>query len=533
MKKTFLLSMCMLCMLSLVKAQLSIIDDADQGTGLNQNNYVGAGWIHGTTTNTFYNSTHSASRIAGAYAVVTFEGKKFEWYTEKKNTHGIAAISIDGGAEILIDLYSSTEQHLIVYTSPLLSTGTHTFKIRATGTKNPASTNYYAIHDYLLITGPGSPPFEFASNTALGVGTLSSTNDYPPGGNNSAFGYNALHTVFLGGGNTAVGANALTGVGKNNNNNTAVGSHSLFFGVGGNYGEGGNTAIGAYSLDTENTGASNTAIGYLAGPINETFMYNSTALGTATKTTASNQVRIGNPQVTSIGGQVSWSTLSDGRFKKNLQEDVSGLEFVNKLRPVSYTVDNTAVQRYLGIPDSVINSRFASKEQPIRQTGFVAQEVEKLVKKSGYVFSGVDVPKDDKDLYAIRYAEFVVPLVKAVQELSAKVEEQQKQIEQLLTENGIDKDSTVTPPSDIFLLQNDPNPFSANTEIKMVLPETVGNANIIVYSLEGKQLKDVIVKERGDVSITISGNELNAGMYIYALIVDGKIADTKRMILTK
>jgi hypothetical protein len=82
-------------------------------------------------------------------------------------------------------------------------------------------------------------------------------------------------------------------------------------------------------------------------------------------------------------------------------------------------------------------------------------------------------------------------------------------------------------------LQNNPNPFSVNTEIKMVLPETAGSANIIVYNLEGKQLKQLQVKGRGNVSTTIFGNELNAGMYIYALIVDGKVVDTKRMILTK
>ena len=62
----------------------------------------------------------------------------------------------------------------------------------------------------------------------------------------------------------------------------------------------------------------------------------------------------------------------------------------------------------------------------MRQTGFVAQEVEAIVKKTGYVFSGVDAPENENDPYGIRYAEFVVPLVKAVQELSAKVEEQKK-----------------------------------------------------------------------------------------------------------
>ena len=87
--------------------------------------------------------------------------------------------------------------------------------------------------------------------------------------------------------------------------------------------------------------------------------------------------------------------------------------------------------------------------------------------------------------------------------------------------------------SEISLSQNNPNPFSRDTEIKMVLPERTVAANIIVYNLEGKQLKELLVKGRGHTSVTILGNELSAGMYIYALVVDGKVIDTKRMILTK
>jgi regulator of replication initiation timing len=37
-----------------------------------------------------------------------------------------------------------------------------------------------------------------------------------------------------------------------------------------------------------------------------------------------------------------------------------------------------------------------------------------------YDFSGVDKPKNENDFYSLRYAEFVVPLVKAVQELAAE-----------------------------------------------------------------------------------------------------------------
>jgi trimeric autotransporter adhesin len=50
--------------------------------------------------------------------------------------------------------------------------------------------------------------------------------------------------------------------------------------------------------------------------------------------------------------------------------------------------------------------------------------VESAAKKIGYNFSGVDAPKNDTDMYGLRYDEFVVPLVKAVQELNAENEKQ-------------------------------------------------------------------------------------------------------------
>jgi hypothetical protein len=68
------------------------------------------------------------------------------------------------------------------------------------------------------------------------------------------------------------------------------------------------------------------------------------------------------------------------------------------------------------------------KEKQV-QTGFVAQDVEKSAKSLGYNFSGVEV--DEAGIYSLRYAEFVVPLAKAVQELSDQNERLQKQVDEL------------------------------------------------------------------------------------------------------
>jgi hypothetical protein len=363
-------------------------------------------------------------------------------------------------------------------------------------------------------------------NTAVGASSLFSNFS---GTYNTAAGYVALYYNSSGAYNNASGAFAL----YNNSTgsfNTATGTDALALNTTGFY----NTASGNRSLYANTTGGYNSAFGYNAGPtVNN--LSNTTAIGNGAKTSASNQVRIGNSSVTSIGGQVSWSTLSDGRFKRDIKENVSGLDFINQLRPVTYIVDTEAYDAFLGIPDSLRQKQSSARKAAIRQTGFIAQEVEAAINKTGFVFHGVEVPQNENDHYSIRYAEFVVPLVKAVQELTVKAEAQQKKIDLLL--NQLNKSNQINQEllSDgaILLFQNAPNPFTEGTDIKMILPEDVHQANLIIYNLEGKQLKSVPVQTRGNAVVKFAGHELSAGIYIYTLIADGKIIDTKKMILTK
>ncbi|MDR3339504.1 MAG: T9SS type A sorting domain-containing protein [Candidatus Symbiothrix sp.] len=69
------------------------------------------------------------------------------------------------------------------------------------------------------------------------------------------------------------------------------------------------------------------------------------------------------------------------------------------------------------------------------------------------------------------------------------------------------------------------------TEIRYLLPAEVQSAEIYVFDMQGRQLKKLPANKSG--SIEIKGSDLQAGMYLYTLVVDGKQVDTKRMILTK
>ena len=69
----------------------------------------------------------------------------------------------------------------------------------------------------------------------------------------------------------------------------------------------------------------------------------------------------------------------------------------------------------------------ANPNANVRFTGFIAQDVEKAAKSIGYDFSGVDKAQNENDFYGLRYSEFVVPMVKAIQEQQSQIELLKKQ----------------------------------------------------------------------------------------------------------
>ncbi|MGB0974220.1 MAG: tail fiber domain-containing protein [Flavobacteriaceae bacterium] len=244
-------------------------------------------------------------------------------------------------------------------------------------------------------------------NTAIGYQTMVLNIGGPnQGSNNSAFGTGSLFGNTYGSENTAIGRNA------------------MFANSTGDC----NTAVGVHSLTWNSTGDYNTALGYFAFyDLNYTNISNSMALGYNSDVTASNTVSIGNSTITSIGGYANWTNLSDGRFKKNVKENVVGLDFIMKLRPVSYNLDVTALERFKKTPDSIrLKDAELLKAKEV-QTGFIAQEVEKAAQEVGFDFHGVDKPDNDNSHYGLRYAEFVVPMVKAMQEQQKAIEELQKE----------------------------------------------------------------------------------------------------------
>jgi hypothetical protein len=128
----------------LTASNVTTVDDAVQGTGQNQFNYVGS-WTHVPNTNipNCFDGTVSFTDTANNFATISFTGMQIKFYIAERNNRGIAAVSIDGGAETMIDEYAAQDAgDVLAFTSPVLAAGSHTFKVRNTGTHNANSTGF-------------------------------------------------------------------------------------------------------------------------------------------------------------------------------------------------------------------------------------------------------------------------------------------------------------------------------------------------------------------------------------------------------
>src|SRR5205807_4234516 len=123
-----------------------------------------------------------------------------------------------------------------------------------------------------------------------------------------------------------------------------------------------------------------------------------TAIGFGALVGVSNNIVIGNNSVTKIGGFTPWSNLSDGRFKFNIRENVSGLDFILKLRPVTYQLDGKKLDAFVHAGSAHLAAYHPGEEKQmqqqmtIRHTGFIAQEVEATAHETGFDFDGVYHP---------------------------------------------------------------------------------------------------------------------------------------------
>ena len=240
-----------------------------------------------------------------------------------------------------------------------------------------------------------------------------------------------------------------------------------------------NVAVGAYSLDASGTagkavavgydalglctGIKNTGLGYEAGNAitdgteNICIGHQSDAgasnvkviaIGNQVAGTTNQRAYIGDGSNQSTldfsGASNSWTATSDSRIKENVQDGDLGLDFINSLRTVKYTEVNPA-----DWPEEIRSHVYTDRERTRRNEkgeketyiepanerpetstkvfdGLIAQEVIAAAAAAGSTFSGID-DGESNGLLRLQYERMVIPLIKAVQELSLKVKALEEQ----------------------------------------------------------------------------------------------------------
>lgn len=234
---------------------------------------------------------------------------------------------------------------------------------------------------------------------------------------------------------------------------------------------------------------------------------------------------------------------SDERLKENMLPIKNTTPDLLKLTAIEYNLKLTPEDYYFNGKEQIIEkdsmrvlkNKFDESFYFRKHFGFSAQKVQEVFPELVY--------EDSLGILSIDYIGLIPIIVETMKEHDAKIVTLNQKISELETrisslENGTAEkksfsSSDVTNGRACYLLQNSPNPFNQATEIKYYLTENVYSASLYLYDMQGLQIRSYNIEKKGEGIISIDGNELEAGIYMYSLIADGKEVDTKKMILTQ
>ena len=267
-------------------------------------------------------------------------------------------------------------------------------------------------------------------NVALGYGALGGASTSSENKRNIAIGASAMSGTNAGASqNTAIGYASLDGnLTSTADNNTAFGYEALGAVTSGRQ----NVAVGSASGDAITAGVQNVIVG-ADSDISAVDSGNEVVLGYVVTGVGANQVSLGNTSISAINAQVTSITAysSDERTKKNVEDyDLKGVDFIKELNLKTYIYKNP-----VDYPDEIRHSKWDEKDEDGKskyerpddptetQVGLIAQEVIEALEKHNVGNTETYAPTQDSGIKTLTYGNLIFPLIKAVQELSARVEE--------------------------------------------------------------------------------------------------------------
>ncbi|HEY1038463.1 MAG TPA: tail fiber domain-containing protein [Bacteroidia bacterium] len=224
--------------------------------------------------------------------------------------------------------------------------------------------------------------------------------------------------------------------------------------------------------------------------------------------------------------------ISDRNLKENIETIPTALDKVVQLRGVYFNYKAEELHA------NAMEGTVLPQAPPKKLVGLIAQEVEAVIPEA--------VETMETGYKAVAYQNLVGLLIEAIKEQNIKISTLENDLSNCCQHSGSrsinNTNSTNQQPetsdnqtlnsSANWLAQNKPNPFSKETVIEYSVVQE-GKGSILIFDMNGKLLKTIPVKIPGKGSVTITGSDLQAGMYYYTLVVNDVEVDTKKMILTQ
>ncbi len=216
---------------------------------------------------------------------------------------------------------------------------------------------------------------------------------------------------------------------------------------------------------------------------------------------------------------------SDERLKKDVKEFKSGLSIINQLKPKTYFYDSEK-NKAMGLNKHL-------------NYGFLAQDLEKVIPEMVSTQKALRTKDENgrhfEETKLVSNMTLIPILTQAMQEQQAQIEELRATVEKLTASISASQSDAVANVniSSATLGQNIPNPLKGVTSIRYNVPTGSSSAQLIITDNNGKTVKSMQLAKSGAGTVNIDASTLSAGTYNYSLLVDNKLVETKRMVITK
>ncbi len=243
----------------------------------------------------------------------------------------------------------------------------------------------------------------------------------------------------------------------------------------------------------------------------------------------------GNVKVTgSLQGNVVNSAEVNAKSTQTLRPINSALDGIASANPFMYIVRTQVPGIGTGVvPDSAtLTGTVAPTSDPVVSFGksYYALDVN-AVKQS---FPALII-KDAKGNEYVNYTQLVPILVQAIKELKTELDD----LKETVASSGTRKVNAATNIATNTLdegrgsiSQNTPNPFTGQSTVRVSVPDDASDAYVDILTLNGASVKRIPVSN-GLSEVSLSSFEFAPGTYLYTLVVNGKVSETRRMIVNR